>query len=103
MSAIMPEYTQPLLDGQEDQFEKEADISAHGNDDTTAERSAASIGVATKKVVSAIILATVALVLINVMSIILVTRKTNAVFRALEGKLNFVDTRYLPRPEQYGL
>lgn len=98
----MPEYTQPLLDGQEDQFEKEADISAHDNDDTTTGRSAASIG-ATKKVVYAIILATVVLILINIMCIILVTHKTNAVFKALQGKLNFVDTRSLPRPEQYGL
>ncbi|KAI9452643.1 hypothetical protein BJY52DRAFT_1292006 [Lactarius psammicola] len=102
MSALMPEYTLPLLDGQEDRFEKGADISAQDNDDTTAERTTASIGVATKKFVSAIILATITLVLINVICVVLVTRKTNAVFKALGGTLSFVGTRYLPRPGQYG-
>ena len=101
MSAVMPEYTQPLLGGQEDQFEKEAHVSGHHSNEITARRSAASIGVATKKV-SAIILATV-LICINVMCIILVTRKTDATLKILQGKSNFVDTRSLPRPEQYGL
>lgn len=105
MSAILPEYTRPLLDDQDDQFEKETDVSAHDNDDrdTTAGRSAATAGVATKKGVSAIIWATVVLISINVMCVIVVTRKTNAVFNALQGKSIFVDTRVLPRPEQFGL
>jgi hypothetical protein len=101
MFAVTPEYTRPLLDDQEDQFEKEANISAHDSNDTTAGRSAASIGVATKKV-SAIILATVVLTLINAMCIVLVTYKTDAVFKALQTR-SFVDTRSLPRPDQYGL
>ena len=102
MSAIVPEYTQPLLDGQEDPFEKEANISAHDSNCTTAGRSAASVGVATKNV-SVIILAAVVLILINAMCITLVTRKTDEVFKALQGKLNFIDTRSLPRPDQFGL
>ncbi len=64
---------------------------------------AAGVGIATKKVVYAIISVTVVLVLINILCIILVAHKTNAVFKALQGWMEFVDTRDLPRPEQYGL
>jgi len=104
MSDIMSGYTQPLLEGHRDEDQLRRMPIFQPMTATTTPRKVWPRGcIATKKVVYAIILITVVLVLINILCIILVAHKTNAVFKALQGWMEFVDTRDLPRPEQYGL